>query len=139
LKIILFFAILDMKGGCKMKRTLCVIICAVLVFSLMGCSLGGNRLPSGFYYAEGEYEEYLTPYLLLDTEDQTFSFGGGTVLSYAERGSYMVVGEKLVAKTQNATYTFEIKDDNTIVLSHDCEAPAKLKAGTQFVYNKQLS
>ena len=119
-----------------MKRTLCVIICAVLVFSLMGCSLAGDRLYSGFYYAEGEYEEYLTPYVRLDTEDQTFSFCRGAVISYSENGSYTVAGNKLVAKTQSATYTFEIKDDHALVLTHDCEVPTELKAGTQFVFSK---
>ena len=52
---------------------------------------------SGSYYAVGDYEEMLTPYLRLDTDQKTFSFGEGSVISYAERGNYAVVDETVIA------------------------------------------
>ena len=64
----------------------------------------------------GEYEEYLTPYLRINAEDNTFSLGQGAIVSYAERGSFEIQNGKVVATSQSATYIFEIKDSKTLIL-----------------------
>lgn len=119
-----------------MKRVLCFLICAVFVFSLAGCS-GAEDLRSGKYLAEGKYEKFMTPNLTLDTEAQTFVIFGGVLSSFAETGSYTVIGNKLVAKGHSEEYTFEIKNGNTLVLTHATENP-KLAAGTRFMFSEEM-
>ena len=119
-----------------MKRVLCVFICAVFVLSLTGCS-GAGDLRTGKYLAEGNYEKFMTPNLTLDTEVQTFVIFGGVLSSFAETGSYTVIGNKLVAKGHSEEYTFEIKNGNTLVLTRGAENP-KLAAGTRFQFSEDM-
>lgn len=116
-----------------MRKLLLVIFTLTLLLGLFGCS--SNDLKSGYYYAAGEYEEFMTPYVSLNFDDNTLSFGEGTLLSYAENGSFQVKRESITATTQNATFIFKIKDSSTIILI-DCEnyAPFAKYEGTEFTY-----
>ena len=59
-----------------MKRIISFFICLIILISFTGCNADNNAtsLRSGNYYAVGDYEEMLTPYLWLDTDQKTFSF-----------------------------------------------------------------
>ena len=64
----------------------------------------------------GEFEEFMTPYLSLNFEDHTFYMGAGAVVSYAERGSFVVKDNEITATSQSTVFVFEIKDKNTLIL-----------------------
>ena len=94
---------------------------------------------SGNYYAVGDYEEMLTPYLWLDTNENRFSFGAGSIISYAENGTYELVDGKIVATSQSTTFKFEIKDQNILVLIDSGDNDFfKIPINTQFVYSEDL-
>jgi hypothetical protein len=96
-------------------------------------------LRSGNYYAVGDYEEMLTPYLGLDTDQKTFSFGAGSVISYAERGNYAVVDGSIIATSQSTTFQFEIVDKNTLILIDNGDNEYfKIPVNTQFVFSEVL-
>ena len=54
----------------KMKRIISFFICLIILISFSSCNADNNAtsLRSGNYYAVGDYEEMLTPYLWLDTD-----------------------------------------------------------------------
>ena len=91
-----------------MKKFMIILLALTLLFGLVGCN--SINLKSGYYYVGGEYEEFATPYVKLNFDDNSFAFGEGTILDYAERGSFQIKGEKITASTQNTTFIFEIKD-----------------------------
>lgn len=102
-----------------MKRFKLLALCIAVILTMAGC---GSPQPEvtlfdGDYECVGDYDEMLTPYLWLNTGDQSFSLGMGKIVSYAERGSYEIKDGKLIAAGQNQTYVFEIKDARTLVLS----------------------
>ena len=100
-----------------MKRFFAFSMCLILVSFLTGCN--STNLKSGYYYKIGNYEEHATPYVELNFDDNSFAFGEGLILSYAERGSFAIKGERITATTQNTTFVFEIKDSSSIILI-DC-------------------
>ena len=93
-----------------MKRIICFLICLLMLFSFVGCDSDTTPVLSGSYYAVGDYEEMLTPYLSLDTDNNEFRFGAGSVVSYQEYGSYKIADGKIIATSQSTTFEFEIKD-----------------------------
>jgi len=97
-----------------------------------------TTLKPGYYYLVGEYEEWTTPYVNINFDDDSFAFGEGAIISYAEHGSFKIKGEMITASTQNTTFVFQIKDASTIILI-DCgnyEAFAKYE-GSAFVYHSE--
>ena len=117
-----------------MKRLLLLSMCFVFLFVLLGCN--STEIDSGFYYMVGDCEEHVTPYVQLNFDDNIFAFGEGRIISYAERGSFTIKGDRLTATTQNTTFTFEIKDSSSIILI-DCgeyEAFAEY-VGSEFAYH----
>ncbi|MBP3704805.1 MAG: hypothetical protein J6I98_04640, partial [Clostridia bacterium] len=77
--------------------------------------------------------------LWLDTSENEFSFSAGSVISYAEYGTYEVVEGKLIAVSQSTTYEFEIKDKNTLVLINNGENDyLKIPVNTRFVFDEEL-
>ena len=60
-----------------MKRIICFLICLLMLFSFVGCDSDTTPVLSGSYYAVGDYEEMLTPYLWLDINENKFSLGAG--------------------------------------------------------------
>ncbi len=123
-----------------MRRILCSFVCLALIVSFTGCNTKDPiSLPSGSYYAVGDYEEMMTPYLWLDADNNEFSFGAGSVISYAEYGTYEVVDGKIIATSQSTIFEFEIKDNNTLVLINNGENDYfKIPVNTQFVFSKDL-
>ena len=123
-----------------MKRFLCCFICIVLMLSSAGCNSNDNTpILSGSYYAVGDYEEMVTPYLSLDTDNNEFRFGAGSVVSYQEYGSYKIADGKIIATSQRTTFEFEIKDKNTLVLIDNGDNEYfKIPINTQFVFSKDL-
>lgn len=124
-----------------MKRIISFFICLIILISFSSCNADNNAtsLRSGSYYAVGDYEEMLTPYLGLDTDQKTFSFGAGSVISYAERGNYAVVDGSIIATSQSTTFQFEIVDKNTLILIDNGDNEYfKIPVNTQFVFSEVL-
>lgn len=122
-----------------MKRFISIILILSCLCMLVACNSNTVLLHSGNYYAVGDYEEFLTPYLWLDTSENRFSFGAGSVISYAENGTYEIVDSKIIATSQSTTFEFEIKDKNTLVLTDNGNNEYfKIPISTQFVFSKDL-
>ena len=124
-----------------MKRIFSFVVCLFVVFSAAACTSDNNSLSllSGNYYAVGDYEEMLTPYLRLDTEENSFSFGGGALISYAENGTYEVIKRKIIATSQSTTFEFEIIDEKTLVLTDNGDNEYyKIPINTRFVFSENL-
>ena len=124
-----------------MRKILCITICLIVLFTCVGCSSNSDNvtLTSGNYYAVGDYEKMMTPYLWLDTENHTFSMGEGSVISYAENGTYQVEDGKIFATSQSTTFVFEIKDKDTLVLTNNGNNEYfKIPINTEFVFSKDL-
>ena len=115
----------------------CCLICLLILFLLVGCNSDTPPVLSGNYYAVGDYEEMMTPYLWLDTNENSFYFGAGSIISYAENGTYEILDSKVIAKSQSTTFKFEIKDKNTLVLIDNGDNDFfKIPINTQFVYRE---
>ena len=102
-----------------MKRMVAFFLSMIVVLGLVACQNTKSDpcdLPSGTYYMEGEFDEFLTPYLQLNFEDHTFHMGEGDVISYAERGAFIVKGNRITATSQSTVFVFEITDKDTLVL-----------------------
>ena len=125
-----------------MKRMMCALIGVLMIF-LVGCQApepkepmklpAGVELFEGAYYAVGDYEKYMTPYIAIDPSHATFTYGGGAVVSYAEFGTYTIEGQMLAASFRNKSkvYFFEIKDSQTLELITD-------QGRELYVYSKEL-
>ena len=118
-----------------MKKILIAILCFVLLFVLGGCTT--TTIESGYYYLVGEYEAFATPYVKINFDDDTFTFGESSIISYAERGSFKIKGERITASTQNTTFVFDIKDTSSIILI-DCGnyEPFVKYEGSEFIYSE---
>ncbi|MEE1198414.1 MAG: hypothetical protein U0K54_04630 [Acutalibacteraceae bacterium] len=122
-----------------MKRMICCLICLLILFSFAGCNSDTSHVCSGSYYAVGDYEEMLTPYLWIDTDKNEFALGAGSIISYAEYGTYEIADGKVIATSQSTTFEFEIKDNNTLVLIDNGDNEYfKIPINTQFVYSEDL-
>ena len=122
-----------------MKRIICFLICLLMLFSFIGCNSNTTPVLSGNYYAVGNYEEMLTPYLWLDINKNRFSLGAGSVVSYSENGYYKIQDDKIIATSQSTTFEFEIKDKNTLILIDNGDNDFfKIPIDTQFVYSEDL-
>ncbi len=123
-----------------MKRFLCCFICIVLMLSFAGCDSNDNTpILSGSYYAVGDYEEMLTPYLWVDTNTNEFFFGAGVIVSYVEYGTYEVENGTIIATSQSTIFEFEIKNKNTLVMINNGDNDFfKIPINTQFVYSEDL-
>ena len=110
-----------------------------MLFPFVGCDSNTTPVFYGSYYAVGDYEEMLTPYLFLDDDNNEFCFGPGSVVSYTEYGSYKIVDGKIIATSQSTTFEFEIKDKNTLILIDNGDNDFfKIPINTQFVYSEDL-
>ena len=119
-----------------MKHISFVAVCLAFLLVIPGCA--PNRLDSaltpGNYYAVGDYEENLTPYLFLNTDDQSFILGAGSIISYAEIGSFKIKDGKLIAKSQTTTFVFKVKNPKTLILIDNGDNDYfKLPENTEFV------
>ncbi len=122
-----------------MKRMTRYFICLLVLLSFAGCNTDTNPVLSGNYYAVGDYEEMLTPYLWIDTNKKEFSLGAGSIVSYAEHGTYEIEDGRIIATSQSTTFEFEIKDKNTLALIDNGNNDYfKIPVNTQFVYSEDL-
>ena len=124
-----------------MKRVISFFICLILLISFSGCNTDNDStlLHSGHYYAVGDYEEMLTPYVWLDIEQNKFSFGAGSVVSYAENGTYKVVDGIIIAISQSTTFKFDIVDKNTLILIDNGDNEYfKIPINTKFIFSEDL-
>ena len=122
-----------------MKRIIYFSICLLMLFSFIGCNSNTTPVLSGNYYAVGDYEEMLTPYLSLDTNNSEFCFGAGSVVSYQEYGFYEILDGKIIATSQSTTFIFEINDKNTLILIDNGDNDFfKIPINTQFIYSEDL-
>ena len=124
-----------------MKRILCCLVYIIVLASVSGCNTDNatTSLLSGCYYAVGDYEEMLTPYIWIDTNKNEFSMSVGAIVSYAEHGKYEIVDGKILATSQSTIFEFEIKDKNTLVLIDDGDNDYfKIPINTQFIFSKDL-
>ena len=122
-----------------MKRVICCLIFLLMLLSFVGCNSDTIPVLSGNYYAVGDYEEMLTPYLRLDVNENKFSLCPGTIVSYAENGTYKILNDKIIATSQSATFEFEIKDKNTLILIDNGDNDSfEIPINTQFVYSEDL-
>ena len=124
-----------------MKRVISFFICLIMLISFSGCNTDNDStlLHSGHYYAVGDYEEMLTPYVWLDIEQNKFSFGAGSVVSYAENGTYKVVDGIIIATSPSTTFKFDIVDKNTLILIDNGDNEYfKIPINTKFIFSEDL-
>ena len=122
-----------------MKRILCCLICLVFLFLFVGCNSNTTPVLSGIYYVKGDFEEGLTPYVSLSLDDNTFSMGAGSLVSFSANGSFTIEEDTLVATTQIATFVFNITDSNTLVLVDNGDNEYfQLAENSEFVYSNNL-
>ena len=122
-----------------MKKLLCIAMSLVLMLSLVGCA-SKNRAPelsSGYYYAAGD-DEYLAV-VTIDTNKLEFRIQDSHWSSYSEYGTYKIKSDKLIVATENTRFTFEIKDDHTLVLTQFTDKVWDwLQVGMEFVYSEDM-
>ena len=122
-----------------MKLMTCYFICLLVLLSFVGCNTDTNPVLSGNYYAVGDYEEMLTPYLWIDTDKNVFSLGAGSIISYSEHGKYEIADGKVIATSQITTLEFEIIDKNTLAMIDNGDNEYfKIPINTQFLYSEDL-
>ena len=122
-----------------MKRILCCLICLVFLFLFVGCNSNTTPVLSGIYYVKGDFEEGLNPYVSLSLDDNTFSMGAGSLVSFSANGSFTIEEDTLVATTQIATFVFNITDSNTLVLVDNGDNEYfQLAENSEFVYSNNL-
>ena len=124
-----------------MKRIVFCFLCLVVVLSIAGCNAveTKEKLTSGTYYMDGDFEEGLTPYVYLCVENGDFSMGAGSVVSFAANGSFTIEKNTLIADTQIAKFVFKITDSNTLVLVDNGDNEYfQLAENSQFIYSNKL-
>lgn len=119
-----------------MKRLLAIVFCIMMFLS--GC--GEATVPqSGNYYAQGDYEKYMRPYVYIGMEDGSFVTCSGSAISYAEVGAFTVDGDELTANTLSCRFVFEIADETTLVLEEfSGNTPYEMHEGMTFILSREL-
>ena len=127
-----------MKKNKFLRYLPCLLTCLLALCSFMGCN-SIPKLSSGNYYAKGAYQStFNTPYIYLNTEDSTFMVGLGDIYSYADGGSYEIQQGKIIATSPRATYQFEIKNKNTLILlENGYEEYLQISINTEFIFNDE--
>ena len=119
-----------------MKKYITAFLTIVTILMLVGCNSETPKLCNGQYNAVGDYEEFMTPYIELDTDKNEFRLCAGAIVSYSEYGTYKETKGTLIATTQNTTFTFEIKNEKTLVLiDNGGYVSLQIPINTQFVFN----
>jgi len=123
-----------------MKKLLCIAMPFAMLLLFAGCTSQKTapKLPSGYFYAAGEDAEYLAV-VTIDTNEREFRIQDSHWSSYSEYGTYKIKSGKLTATTQNTRFIFEIKDENTLVLTQFAdEVWDWLQTGMEFVYSEDM-
>ncbi len=129
-----------MFGNSMKKNT--YVLSVLLVLMVLLCVSGCRNEPeseilSGTYYAVGDYNQPLVPYVEVNTEDRTISIGMGDVVDYAERGSFKIKGNKLTAETQNGNFNFIIIDNKTLRYIDNSVTDFILPSNMRFVLDEK--
>lgn len=122
-----------------MKTKLFSIFLALIfiLITLSACnSEAVGEIKNDFYFlATEDADSFNVPYIHFNTENKTFSMSGGIAISYAISGTYEIDGDVLTAKYGENSYSFEIKDDETLVLTQLTDTEyLKLKVGDEFKF-----
>ncbi|MBQ7380017.1 MAG: hypothetical protein IJW70_10130 [Clostridia bacterium] len=122
-----------------MKKAIPLILLVVVCICLVSCKNSVSNpcdLASGTYYASGDYQEFMVPYLQLDFEDYSFSMGMGAIISYAEHGTFTVKDNRLTTTTPNGKAVFEIQNDSTLILIEENYSWWEFPENLEFVYHR---
>ena len=119
-----------------MKRHITAFLIIETILMLVGCNSETPKLCNEQYNAVGDYDEFMTPYIKLDTDKNEFRLCSSAIVSYSEYGTYKETKGTLIATTQNTTFAFEIKNEKTLVLiDNGGYVNLQIPINTQFVFN----
>lgn len=98
-----------------MKKSNYVIAVLFVMMCFFGCAQEA-KVKTGVYVLENSGMT-ADPSLVLDTEDNSFSFSYSMLSSYWPSGFYKIENQMLIAETYDGenTYQFKIMNDNTLV------------------------
>lgn len=102
-----------------MKKLTGIFLCFIILVFSVGCSNNTTTVKDGYYFAEGNYDKGLTPFIRFNIEHQTFSTSSGLYYDYIIWGNYEIKENILIANVEDnrhPNFKFEIKNQNTIVL-----------------------
>ena len=129
-----------------MKKTFlkltCVLLClCTITFTLCACHNESYEiaLKTGHYFLSNN-EDYgfgTTPYIHINTNENTISISQGLLYSYIEFGDFEINNTTLTATTQNATFTFTIEDSSTLILVENHEF-FELPENATFIYSEDM-
>lgn len=123
-------------------KHICILLClCTITFILCACHNESDEgiLKTGHYFISSneDYSFGTTPCIYINTAKNTFDISRGTLYSYAERGNFAIDNNTLTATTQNTSFTFTIKDSNTLTLveNHDF---FELPDNATFIYSEDM-
>ncbi len=120
----------------------CVLLClCAITFILCACHNEPDEviLRTGHYFlsSDEEYDFGTTPCIHINTAENTLDISRGLLYSYAELGDFEIDNNTLIATTQNTTFTFTIKDSNTLILVENHEF-FELPENATFIYSEDM-
>ena len=120
----------------------CVLLClCTITFTLCAChnEFDEIALKTGHYFLSNN-EDYgfgTTPYIHINTTENTISISQGLLYSYIEFGDFEINNTTLTATTQNATFTFTIEHSSTLILVENHEF-FELPENATFIYSEDM-
>ena len=120
----------------------CVLLClCTITFTLCACHNESDEiaLKTGHYFLSSN-EDYgfgTTPYIHINTTENTISISQGLLYSYIEFGDFEINNTTLTATTQNANFTFTIEDSSTLILVENHEFFG-LPENATFIYSEDM-
>ena len=123
-----------------MKRILSIVICIVLLLSITACAPAEPiELKAGAYYLDGNFKKGATPYIWFYPDQNEFYISSGTTYSYAERGTYEIKDDQLIATSQYTVFTFDINNSDTLVLVDSGNNDYfRFQLGIEFIYSTEI-
>ena len=118
----------------------------MLSLSLCACSAAkpaSASLKSGIYRIEAQADSILSPYIILDADNNSFAFVYSMLSSYIPTGNYEIKNDKLLLFTGSTEhYIFDIDDGKLIYNQTDSTKLPEFSAGeiydgAVFVYSEQ--
>ena len=123
-------------------KLICILLCLCTVtFTLCACHNKPDKdiLKTGHYFisSDEDFEFGKTPFIHVNTDENTISISQGLLYSYIEFGDFEIDNNTLTAATQNTTFTFTIKDSNTLILVENYEF-FELPENATFKYSEDM-
>lgn len=120
-----------------MKRLFCIFISIILLFSLAACAVEDSRVESGLFFLDNNFKTDKTPYIAIYGDSDKAYISPGSALSFEENGTYKIEGEQLIISAPYTTYTFDINDSQTLVLTEITgDDYFKFEPGMVFAYGQ---